>query len=593
MRPRRYCALITLALCFALAPAAARADSPDVQIDGYDRTGAGSVVVSSSIDPNGLTTSVHFEYALVASPFCVGGGASDQAHATSSMQVVGAAVGIQSLKTTISGLTGGQTYCLKLVADNGTVSESFFSALVPGLPDTTTSGVNSNGPGSITVRGLVDANGQPTTATVRYDTDISWFCQHGGSGGTPTTAAIAVDAGSAEGAVPVSVTLPVLGPGQHLCVQIVATNASGFGSSPDARPIVVGAAELTAQRLEGLGPETSRSIASITTVDQPATVHVEYAISGPVSSQFCSTQGESGDPQSTPDQQLVAATAPQTLVTTLGPYGSTGDRCFVYVLSNASATVRIFGGTFHAGGPQLSTLAATNVTGTSATLHATANPGGSTALAHFELGLEGTAFCGSEGVEGAPSLLSDELALGGGLDVVARRFMSRSRASSRSPPTASAPSRRTRAGRRTAHRSRSPPGPPAGGGRWRRRERGHARALGTGHPGARREARQALRLTPCDEGPVRRAAREGALHRAARIDAFDAAGRASLENRLAGTLRRSKVSGTVSATISLSSRTRRRLARTRTAKLELIVVVTPAGGKPVTRKLVVSLRRAR
>ena len=188
------------------------------------------------------------------------------------------------------------------------MTESFFSALVPGLPDTTTTGVNSNGPGSITVRGLVDANGQPTTAQVRYDTDISWFCQHGGSGGTPITAAVAVDAGSAEGAVPVSVTLPVLGPGQHLCVQIVATNASGFGSSPDARPIVVGAAELAAQRLEGLGPTTSRSIASITTVDQPATVHVEYAVSGPVSSQFCSTQGESGDAQSTPDQQLVAAT---------------------------------------------------------------------------------------------------------------------------------------------------------------------------------------------------------------------------------------------------------------------------------------------
>ena len=167
---------------------------PTSQIDSYDRSGPGSVVVSSSIDPNGLTTSVHFEYALVASPFCVGGGASDQAHATSSTQVVGAAVGIQPLKTTISGLTGGQTYCLKLVADNGTVTESFFSALVPGLPDTTTRASTRTARARSRCAGLVDANGQPTTAKVRYDTDISWFCQHGGSGGTPTTAAVAVDA---------------------------------------------------------------------------------------------------------------------------------------------------------------------------------------------------------------------------------------------------------------------------------------------------------------------------------------------------------------------------------------------------------------
>src|SRR5213079_3209175 len=126
MRPRRSCALITLALCLALAPATARADPPDVQIDGYDRTGAGTVVVSSRVDPDNLTTSVHLEYALAGSPFCAGGGASNQPHGSTSTQVVAPAGDAQPLTTTISGLTGGQTYCLKLVADNGTVTESFF-----------------------------------------------------------------------------------------------------------------------------------------------------------------------------------------------------------------------------------------------------------------------------------------------------------------------------------------------------------------------------------------------------------------------------------------------------------------------------------
>src|SRR5262245_48044065 len=98
MRTRRYGALVVLALCLALAPASARADSPDVQIDGYDRVGAGSVVVSSRIDPNGLITSVHLEYALANAPFCVQLGASNQPHDSTSGQIVGAAVGAQPLK---------------------------------------------------------------------------------------------------------------------------------------------------------------------------------------------------------------------------------------------------------------------------------------------------------------------------------------------------------------------------------------------------------------------------------------------------------------------------------------------------------------
>jgi hypothetical protein len=593
MRPRRYGAPILLALCLALAPASARADSPFVSIDGYDRAGAGSVLVSSSIDPSGLTTSVHFEYALVAAPFCVGGGDSNQPHSTSSGQVVGAAVGIQPLKTTIGGLTGGQTYCLKLVADNGTVTESFFSALVPGIPDTTTSAVNSTGPGSITVRGLVDANGQQTTVKVRYDTDISWFCQHGGSGGTPVTAAASVDAGAAEGAVPVSVTLPALGPGQRLCVQIVATNASGFGSGPDARPVVVGAAELARQRLEGLGPTTSRSIASIVTVGQPATVHVEYAVSGPVSSEFCSTQGESGDPQSTtPDQQLVAATAAQTLVTALGPFGATGDRCFVYVLSNASATVRIFGGTFHAGGPELTTLAASDVAGTSATLHAIANPGGSTGLAHFELGLEGTAFCGSEGIEGEPSILSEQVALGGGTDPAPADI----EVSGLLPLTpycfrAVADNSRGRTfGTMLTFATGDPPQSAVGGG--------GTSGLTPEPPGPAPAApapKPAKPFSSLRAAKVQYDKRLAKLRFTAQLWSTPSAMRAELlyKGRLAGTLRRSTASGTVSATITLSAKTRKRLARARSAKLQLIVVVTPAGGKAITKKVFVTLRRAR
>ena len=126
-----------------------------------------SATLNGSVDPHGLTTTVHFQYGTTIS----------YGHTTLSQIKTGNTY--QSISTNVSGLTANTTYHFRLVATNSAGTrygtDRTFTTLTPtGPPVVMTNSASLMASFSATLNGSVDPHGLATTVHFEYGTTTSY-----------------------------------------------------------------------------------------------------------------------------------------------------------------------------------------------------------------------------------------------------------------------------------------------------------------------------------------------------------------------------------------------------------------------------------
>ena len=190
---------------------------PAVSTGGVSNITTSGAQLNGSVNPNGFSTTYHFEYGVTITY----GSSTQPAGAGSGTSAV-------SVSAALSALTSGSTYHYRLVAasSGGTTSGSD-QTLTAGTAVTTTPTVSTGGASNITttgaqINGSVNPNGFSTTYHFEYGLTTTY-----GSSTQPG------NAGSGTGAVSVNATLSGLTPGSVCHYRLVAANTGGTTNGTD------------------------------------------------------------------------------------------------------------------------------------------------------------------------------------------------------------------------------------------------------------------------------------------------------------------------------------------------------------------------
>jgi hypothetical protein len=213
MRSTRRLLAITLILTLTFAAAALAASAPTVTTGNTTSIGTSSVVLNGSINPNGATTTYHFEWGLTTAYGLASTAATLKSGTTSS-----------SVNAKISGLLPGTTYHYRLDASNSSGptlggDRTFVTGGNP-PPGVTTGPAQTLGPFSASVTGVINPEGGVTTWSVQYGLSTAYpDTQFGGT----------IPAGLA----PVTVSAAIVGlqPGTTFHYRLIAVHSGSSGSS--------------------------------------------------------------------------------------------------------------------------------------------------------------------------------------------------------------------------------------------------------------------------------------------------------------------------------------------------------------------------
>jgi hypothetical protein len=199
----RAAAVIAVAL---LAPAVTTGPATNV--------GQTTATLTGTVDPQGATTTYHFEY----------GTSTSYGLKTADQQVSG---GQSDVHADLTGLTSDTTYHYRLVATNsdGTTNgadRTLHTGAPLGPPGATTGSARSITASGARLTASVDPNGRATTYHFEYGTTSSY--------GKRTAEA---SAGSGQSARSVSATIAGLQPNMRYHFRVVATNAAGVARGRD------------------------------------------------------------------------------------------------------------------------------------------------------------------------------------------------------------------------------------------------------------------------------------------------------------------------------------------------------------------------
>ncbi|HEX8743461.1 MAG TPA: MopE-related protein [Thermoleophilaceae bacterium] len=226
--------LLLSILALAVSPASASAVAPDVETLSIQPLDASSAEVLGRINPRASVTQYRVEYGPAASTWCQSSGATGSSASQTAWETLSQANNayhVVSLE--LSGLTTGTSYCARVAAQNvwgpGHGSIVGFTAGAPGVQ--ALSG-QSTGATTALVGGSVNPTGSATQYWARYAPASSQWCQTSGDSGSPldvtSPQTLAQTDFLGHG---VSVALSGLDPKTDYCAQLVASNATGAGSS--------------------------------------------------------------------------------------------------------------------------------------------------------------------------------------------------------------------------------------------------------------------------------------------------------------------------------------------------------------------------
>jgi hypothetical protein len=355
----------------------------------------------------GLDTSVHYEYALNSDLFCTSGGAMGTPSNTPTTVVPGGFMTVGGA-VNVTGLTGGSTYCFRLVASNssgasyGAIDTFVFSAAPAVIADSSVSltadGAVLSGTG---MTGFID-----TSVYFQYALASDPFCVSGGRTGTPSSSAGQVVPG---GSTPfgVSATVAGLTRGDTYCFRLVAAN--GIGTSLGAMstfPFYV--PPEASGYLTTTGARTATVSGSVFPALQPTSVEVDYDLA---SSAFC----KSGAPNEA-SLRTAAVTVPASgalVGVVLALTGLTpGDQyCAAIVARNATGTASSMLPMFAAGVPSAQPLGLRVLGDTAAHVAGWIDPVGQTTTYDVAYDTLRSPWCHHNGATGAPSFSTTPVTL--------------------------------------------------------------------------------------------------------------------------------------------------------------------------------------
>jgi hypothetical protein len=235
-------AVAALAVCGIAAAAAPTAITGPVTA-----TAATTATLSGTLNPNGSSTTWHFDY-----------GKTSSYGSTTAAMSAGSGTAITGVSQDLTGLSPGTTYHYRLVATSsgGTTngSDGIFNTASAAPPTATTNAVTSISPSAATLNGSINANGQATTYYFEYGKTAAYGTKTGAQNG-----------GSDTNSVNVSASITGLQNGTIYHVRIVATNASGTTNGADVTFTSTSATTTTTPPASAAPSVTTKAASSVTT----------------------------------------------------------------------------------------------------------------------------------------------------------------------------------------------------------------------------------------------------------------------------------------------------------------------------------------
>ncbi|MDP2275313.1 MAG: hypothetical protein Q8K32_31495 [Archangium sp.] len=389
-------------LSFTTAAGPAVATSPASAITGTTAT------LNGSASPRGLASTGWYRYAS-SNP----GGCNDtfgtRIPATGGT-ALGAGTSPVGFTENVTGLTPGTTYYFCALASNaaGTSNGSVEVFTTPGPPSVTTtaaSGVTSSG---ATLNGSVTANTAATTGWFRYSTTNPGTCDDAFGTRSPATGGTAL--GTAITPITYLQNISGLTAGTTYFYCAIASNSFGtrFGSvlsfATPAPPVV------TTVAASGVSGTSATLNGTVNPNAIAATGWFRYAQTNPTT---CNDTFGTRSPAAG-GVALGSGTAAAPYSQTLSGLTPGATYFFCAIGSNAIGTA--FGTpqsfTVPAAGPQVTTTAATLVTGMSATLNGSANPGGAATTGWFRYATTSPGTCNDTFGTRAPTSAGSSLGSG-------------------------------------------------------------------------------------------------------------------------------------------------------------------------------------
>lgn len=204
---RRLLLLFGLAVV-AIPVAIAAAVVPAVTTNPASNITTSSATLNASVNPNGLDTTVKYEY-----------GTTTSYGKTSNSLGIGSGTSSVSAPVAISGLAAGTTYHYKAVATNSSGSNdgsdhTFVAGAAPGVLTVTAINI---GKSTATLRATVDPNGIATTYKFQYGTSSSNL----------NKSSATTSAGAGNGSISVAADIGGLASNDRIYFRISATNSGG------------------------------------------------------------------------------------------------------------------------------------------------------------------------------------------------------------------------------------------------------------------------------------------------------------------------------------------------------------------------------
>ena len=322
-------------------------------------------VLNGNVTPNGLDTQAWFEYGTDPGLLTYSG---------TPEQEIGQGLNAVPVNQSLSGCAGGTTYYYRVCGRNakGSTKSTItgFTTSSPGAaPAVTTLAATSVGATTATLNGSVTPNGLATNAWFEYGTDPSLT-----SPGSTSTQAV----GSGTTSQPVNAALTGLSTGTTYYYRFAASNGSGTTKGSIASFTPGAAPAVTTLAATSVGATTATLNGSVTPNGLATNAWFEYG-----------TDPSLASPGSTSTQAVGAGTASQTV--NAGVTGlSTGTTYYYrFAAGNGSGTTKGNIASFTPGAvPAVTTLAATSVGATTATLNGSVTPNGLATNAWFEYGTD-------------------------------------------------------------------------------------------------------------------------------------------------------------------------------------------------------------
>jgi hypothetical protein len=237
--------------------------------------GVGSERVDGSVNPGGQSTTYKVEYDLASSTWCTSFGSSGSPANSTAPQTLGFTdTSSHSVSVSLTGLTGGTSYCADLVATNGSGTGDggqvpFTTSSTPVAPTVTTGSATGVSTSAATIAGTVNPNGLATSYQFEYGTTTGY--------GSSTASA---SAGSGPSTQAVSAPLTGLSPNTTYHYRLDGTSSAGTSNGSDqtfttsATPVVPGPPSVSGVALASKTFSAKQGTTLTLTLSEPATVTV-------------------------------------------------------------------------------------------------------------------------------------------------------------------------------------------------------------------------------------------------------------------------------------------------------------------------------